>query len=321
MRTLFLLLLVPSLVVAVPLPKDAGEPPIEDAKGFIPFQKHAALPGKTIAVLVGEPDAVFQAEGRSGPPGQVGLGVGGVSYRWVYLPTDGKEMITNLSVELPNGKTRVYPKLNLATGGDMKRLGVDVPYALVEVNVNEGAGSPEGDAFVATGIKRVDGSKEFSLVVPDIIKDVRAKYETDLSNRQKDLDALIVEEAKRSLKGQEITGPREKNTLMYMTWLPEKEHLQVRFFSRVTDGAYKYGNGINIEFAPAPPGPAPRLPNGLRYGSQVGVEAGMQYEFAKDGKLVSTRELRAKAFAKELPPPPVMDIRRRPPPLPVPVPK
>jgi hypothetical protein len=110
-----------------------------------------------------------------------------------------------------------------------------------------------------------------------------------------------------------------------VTWLPESERLVVRFRTQMTDGDYKYGNGINIDL-PAPPvanGPAkggaavaPRLPNGLRYGTQFGIEFGAQFEYTKAGKLDRVKTLSIESFTKELPMPPMLG-RPRPVPLPV----
>jgi len=313
---------------AVPLPSDS-KGVITDRAGFIPYRNHLKMPGKIIAVLAANAHPVLSAEGRVGPPDQLCIGWNGGSYRWVYVQTEGNAIITNLSVPLPDGKTKVYPKLNMANPTGVKPWEINRQYALVEVEVNDGAGSPAEDAFVATKMKRLDGSKEYPFELAAGILDFRTQYEAHLSEKQKDLDAVMDEAARKALKDRKPTGPRESTTLMYMTWMAESEKLIVRFRTTITDGDYKYGNGINIELQPIDPiAPAkgedaapPRLPNGLRYGTQFTVEYGLQYEITKAGKVERTSTLEAMATVKELPPPPMLDVRKRPLPLPVPTPK
>lgn len=312
----------------VPIPPDKKGDVIADRAGFIPNRKHLALPGKIVAVLATDAQPVLSTEGRSGPADQLCVGWNGGSYRWVYVPVQEKAMIQNLRVNLPEGKVKVYPSLSMASPTTVKPWGIDAPYALVEVEVNDGAGSPAEDAFTATKMTRLDGTKDYPIDVAATIAACRKQYESHLTEKQKDLDAAMDEAAKKALKGRKPTGPREKNTLMFVTWMPDAERLVVRFLTRVTDGDYKYGGGINIELPPRPlpPGPAlggavppPRLENGLRYGAQFGIEYGAQFEVSKAGKVEKVKTLPPESFAKELPPPPVFD-RRRPVPLPLPVP-
>ncbi len=105
---------------------------------------------------------------------------------------------------------------------------------------------------------------------------------------------------------------------MYVSWLPDKERLVVRFRTKVTDGAYKYTDGGAFD-RPLPPGgfgrrPPPR-PFKVRYGTTFGIEYGMAYEVSKTGTVEKTLALPAKAFKEVLPPPPGA-VRGGPVPLP-----
>jgi hypothetical protein len=312
---------------AVPAPAEKKSDTIADQENFIPQRKHMAVAGKIIGVLVADPQAVLSTEGRSGPLDELCIGWNGGSYRWVYVPVKEKAMIQNLQVPLPDGKLKAYPSLSMANPANVKPWGIETPYALVEVEINDGAGSPVNDSFVATKMRKLDESKEYPLQVAKVIGELRKKYETLLSDRQKDLDAAMDEAATKLLKDRKPTGPREKSTIMFVTWMPEPEKLVVRFRTTITDGEYKYGNGINIELRPVPlpPGPPqggpapPRLPNGLRYGTQFGITVGAQFEVSKTGKIDGMKTLESKSFSKELPPPPA--FRGRPVPLPVLPPK
>ena len=319
-------LCVVTTAAAVPIPNEKKGEVIADRANFIPNRKHLPIPGKIIAVLATNAAPVLATEGRSGPPDQLCIGWNGGSYRWVYVPSDGQALINNLQVPVADGSKKVYPRLNMATPTSVKKWDIDKLYSLVEVEVNDGDGSPANDSFVATKLKKLDGSKDYPIQVADVIADLKKQYEAHLTERQKDIDAAMDEAAKKALKERKPTGPREKSTLMFVTWMPESEKLVVRFRTQITDGEYKYGGGINIELQPRPlpPGPAqggpaapPRLENGLRFGTQFGIESGVQFEVSKSGKIDKIKILEPQSFSKDLPAPPAFD---RPRPLPLPVP-
>jgi hypothetical protein len=298
-------------VSAAPLPADPNEGIIADRTGFIPNRKQLPVPGKIIAVLVADAQPILSTERRIGPPDQLCLGWNGGSYRWVYIPVDDKPQFGNLTVTLPEGKSRVYPKLSMASLATVNASGIDSPYSLVEMEVNGGDGSLAGDWLVATKLKKLDGSTEFPIRVAEVVADLKKRFESHLSENQKEIDAAMNAAAKKAIKDRMPTGPREKNTLMFVTWMEKEEKLQVRFLTKMTDGDYKYANGINIELRPAPPpqsappqgGAAPptRLENGLRYGAQFGVELGEQFEVSKDGKIGRMKRLEMQTFQNDLP--------------------
>ena len=307
-----MLVAVPA-VFAVPIPIERKEGVVTDPAGFMPNRKHMPLPGTIIAVLLADAQPLLNAEGRHGPAEQLCVGWNGGSYRWVYLPCDDEATINRLSIPLPDNKSKVYPKLNMANPTTVKPWGIDAAYSLVEVEVNDGLGSPEHDSFVATKIKKLDGSTAYPIQTERVVADLKKQYEAHLSEMGKDLDEAMTRAAAQAIKGGEPTGPREKNTLMFVTWLAETEKLQVRFLTRITDGSYKYARGINIELSPAPAPPAPpqggelppsRWANGLRYGAQFGIEYGVEYQVSKAGKIEGKKTLAARSFQKEIPAPP-----------------
>ena len=80
--------------------------------------------------------------------------------------------------------------------------------------------------------------------------------------------------------------------------------------TKITDGDYKYGGGINIELPRRPCCPRrrvaasprrPRLPNGLRYSAQLGIEYGAEFVISKSGKADKVKTLAPQSFANELP--------------------
>jgi hypothetical protein len=300
--------LIGSTLLAVPVPSESKKGTISRAD-FVPYRKHLPIPGKIVAVLLTDGQPILTTEGRSGPPDQLCIGYNAGSYRWVYVPVAENATIQNLRIALPEGKTQVFPKLAMASPANVKQWGVTASYSLVEVEVNNGMGSPAEDAFVATNMKVLDGSKDFPIKVADTIAQLKGEYEKHLTEKAKDLDAAMEDAAKLALKNKKPTGPRVKNTLMFVTWMAETEQLHVRFLTKITDGAYQYANGIKIEFAPpplppAPPkggiAPPPRLPNGLKYGTEFGIEYGVSYEVSKSGKVERTKTMDIKTFTNDL---------------------
>jgi hypothetical protein len=81
----------------------------------------------------------------------------------VCVPADGRPLIQNLTLPVGEKGDRkaVFPALNMADRKTVRAAGVKTSYALVEVEVNDGAGSAAGASFVATRMKVLDGSKEF----------------------------------------------------------------------------------------------------------------------------------------------------------------
>ncbi|HEY8503369.1 MAG TPA: hypothetical protein VIL46_02225 [Gemmataceae bacterium] len=309
------LTLPPLFALAVPLPTGGGSDAITDHGGFFPHRKHPPLPGKAVGVLLADAQPVLNAEGRSGPPDQLCFGRGGASYRWVYVSApEGRPTIGTLRLPVADGSTRAFDNLSMASPAAVKHWEIAAPYALVEVEVNAGLGSPAGDAFVATKMKQLDGTDEYPLKVAEVVAELRKRYDGYLSEQGATIDTALNGAARKALKGAKLTGPRERRTLMFLSWLPGQERLLVRFRTRVTDGAYRYANGIKIDLGVARPrpGPArggdadpPKLPHGLRYGTLFGVELGMYYQVDKTGKLVRARPLSVEPFQEEIPEPPV----------------
>ncbi len=293
---------------------------VKDRAGYFPVRKYAPLPGKAIGVLLGNAKDLVALDGRSGPPDALVFSVGGNSCRWVYVPTTENPQITNLQVPVgDNGKKEIYSALNMANPRSVLPWGVTAPYSLVEVDVNSGLGSPAGESFVATNIKVLGGSKEFPLKMADVIGDLKKRYSDFLKSRDADVEKAMAETAVKSLKDRKPTGPREKMELMLVTWMPQAETLQVRFKTRIADGAFIMGNanGPNLDIRAVDPPPdlppqkdvpktdaariAPKK-GGLktRAGTAFGIELGRAYEVSKQGEVIRIDELPIDSFTHEV---------------------
>jgi hypothetical protein len=307
-----------SLLQALPVPSD-GNKTITDRKNFIPNRKFEPLPAKAIGVLVYDAQPVLNAEGRTGPRNQLCFAQNGCSYRWVYVQV--AQNPTWPSLDIPVGREterKPFKDLSLATPETVTRFGVTTKYALVEMEVNGGLGGPAHHSFAATKMTRLDGTKEYPLNVAKVVEELGKKYEDHLRDEAQKIDAAMVEAGEKYLKEEMATGPRERSELLFLTWLPESQRLRAHFRTHISDGAYKYAAGLNIELGPPAPAvsrpgdllPA-RLPNGLRYGKQFGIEFGMAYEVSKSGEIEKSLVLPIEAFQKELPMPKVFGEEKK----------
>jgi hypothetical protein len=305
-------LLVAWTVTAAPVPVKTEET-IKDRTTFIPHRKYAPLKDKMIGVLVSDVVAMMGQEGRGGPPDAMGFSAGGGSYRWIYVGVTEKPLINNLQVKIgeQGDRTKIYPSLSMANAQTVKQWNVAGPYALVEVEVNDGNGAPADESFVATKMTQLDGTKDFPLKLNDVIADVRKKYETYQAEQKTKFDTALDDAQKSALKDKKPTGPREKKDFFYITWLPESQRVRIHFRTTITDGHYEIvGGGIERDPPALPPGrrppvrpPPPRF-EGFRSGTTFGIEYGMAYEVTKSGNIDRTLILPVEPFKKDLPVPP-----------------
>src|SRR5262249_1562629 len=154
---------------------------------------------------------VLALEGRSGPAEQLCFGSGGTSYRWVYVTAGKNATVGRVVIPVGSqGERKVFDNLSVASPATVKRWGVEAPFALVEVEVNGGQGSPATDAFVATNIRRLDGSREYPLKLDEVIPDLRKRYADFLAEKATAIDGSLNEAIKMPLGTRKLTGPREK---------------------------------------------------------------------------------------------------------------
>ena len=332
-----LIVLGSASLLAAPVPKDTDEP-VVDRKKYLPNRAYQPRPGKVIGVAVSDVVGMMGREGRSSQADALGFSSDGGSYNWMYVPMDDMPQITNLNVRVgPKGEETIqFAKLGMATLKRIEPWGVKTAYTLVEVEVNNGKGAPADEAFVASKMRVVDGSKAFPINVDDCVAKAKALYAGYRNENAKKFEEAMAKAGKDALAEKKATGPREAAELMHVTWLTKENRLVVTFQTTLTDGAYQIGGGgANLDGVdPVPEAvpvkavakrpPPPRDLPGVRWGTQFGIEFGRSYEFNIDGAALGTKTLAAERFKKELPPPPA-GIGRLfelpPPPLPVAPPK
>lgn len=351
MRRLLPALLV--LLFAAPADLSAQADGVD--KDHLPYRRHAVLPGKVVGLLVHKAQPILSTEGRSGPPDQVCFAADGNSYRWVYLPTFQNPRITNLQVPVGNkGEIDIYPSLDMANLPALAGWGVRRPVTLVEVEVNQGKGSPAIDSFVATNVRVLEGTKEYPLQVVDAVAEAEKRFEKLLQDKKAVFEKALSEVQKKTLPAQPATGPRKIEHLTFLTWHAKREVLEVRLRGTIQDGSFRTIRGGGIEPVPLPlpvpprgrklPPPPARPQGGLnggpqqeafvafpppppreiemRVGTAFGIHFGLVCEFDRHGKLLAERELPIREFVtpEQLPPGGPGGIRPRPLPLPLPPP-
>src|SRR5262245_41977322 len=126
----------------------------------------------------------------------------------------------------------------MANAKEVKRWEIDVEYALVEVEVNDGEGSPPTEAFVATKMTRLDGTDKYPLKLPDVLADAKKRYASHAKDNQKKIDGEMADVQKKVLKGRKVTGPKATDELVFMTWLPDTDRVKIAFRTRINDGAF-----------------------------------------------------------------------------------
>jgi hypothetical protein len=269
-------------------------------------------------VVIGDVAATMGQEGRGGPPDAMGFSRDGCSYRWMYVPADGEVLVTGLNVPLgeKGDRSRTYAQLNMARPATVKRWNIDVPVCLAEVEVNDQDGTPAIEGFVATKMRRLDGTEAFPAKLTDVVAEARKRRAAFEEDQKKAVDGAFAD-ALKERKDKKLTGPREKSEVLYVTYLPDKERVRVAFRVTLTDGAYQFGPGGVNPLPPPPvldrdfgPGqaqqlrrpPPPRFEN-FRWGTQVTVEYGVAYEATRTGKIDRVLVLPPQAKVTELPPP------------------
>jgi len=299
------------IATAVGLPGTGGQP-LKYGNDLIPHRRHMPLKGRAVGVLVADGQSVLATEGRSGPPDQLCFSAAGCSYRVVYVPVAANPQIVNLQVPVgDSGRVQVYPSLDMARSANVKSFGVEGKYTLVEVEVNNGQGSPKTDSFVATQIHVMEGSKEYPLSTQKGVAQMRTKFADYQKEHAKANDEAMDRAAKWALGDRKPTGPREKEELLYVTWMPDTERLRISFQVKLTDGDFQLvespvrpGEGGKVPPMKGTIEGQPQGPARIRTGTGFALTFGVMYEIDKQGKLVGAEVAPFTRSTWQLPPPP-----------------
>ncbi len=297
-------LMIGGMVLAAPTP-DVTEDVFKDRATFIP-SKIAPKPGKVIGLLITDANAVIGRDGRQGSPSQFAFSTADQNYDWVHISWPVDTFVSEWKVRTgEKGDTiKVFNNLTQATPDTVKeKFGFSARYALVEMEINEGLGAPGRDWMVATQMKRLDHTREYPLDVPEVVAQMRRKYDAWLRDQELSMNDKMDQAQKQYLKETKPTGPRQTTTIMYLTWLPASQRLSARFLTRIADGAFEDGKAIEPASGERPglPGGPERsssrtAPGKFRHGTEFGIEFGLAYEVSKSGSLERTLKLPVESF-------------------------
>lgn len=314
-------------LAAAPVPISIPDTAATDPAKFLPTRAYPPRDGTVVGVLVADAVPVMSRDGRGSQPDAIAFSRDGGSYNWLYVPVEANPQITNLQVRVgpKGGSTVVYPKLSMASPKTTAAWGVGEKFTLVEVTVNDGQGAPADEAFVASGVKVVEGTKAFPLKAGEVVTSARGEFGKYTAAIKKDLADAMAKSQKAALGDEPPSGTVKSEDLLHVTWLPADEHLAVTFLAKQSDGAWKKGRGgANQDDGLRDPPPRLVKPGGVAppppddtevtWGIGFGIEYGRTYVYSKDGKLVKTVTLAPTAFKLVVPPPPAVGGPR---PLPV----
>ena len=253
---------IAALLLALAAPQD--EAVVQDRTTFIPVRQYPAAGARQVMLLVTDGTPMLRLDSRSGPPFCLS---GGASYWW----------ITGVQDAAP-----------------VRAWGVTGKFALLDVEVNDGAGTRAGEFTLrATKVKRLDGTPEYPIRTSEAIADLERRYGEHRRALQPEIEASLEKSRRESVGDAKATGPRAESTLPYATWLPAEERLRVRFRTTLVDGTFQHAGGSQT-----------RSPEDSRYGPEWGVEFGMSYELDKAGALVKRERLAGEPFRRLKPTPP-----------------
>ncbi len=270
------------------------------------FTTFASLPGKARGIMIANVTKTMAAQKRTGPSGAFGFASGLGNYRWVYLPCTSKSNQVS-SVTVLVGQTHATEKRfsEVCPASEMllKPLGITALYTLVEVEVNDGLGSPDnGDAIKISNLRVLDGSPAYPLHVADAVRDMQQCFEAYVKQQQDEIAGAMKRSALESPGNPQSTTSRQAKDRVFVTWLSDRDHLWIECRCEVTDGDYKYGKGIEVGPQSRRPLSAPKT-SVMRYGTEYGVELGMVYEMSKTGELVESHTIPLTSFHRTIEPP------------------
>jgi hypothetical protein len=273
--------------------RSPAAPTASDTPFHLPVQDFRPLPGKIVGVLASNCQAVLANEGRKGPADALTFGAGSGSQRWIYLPNQPKPLIGAMlfAVGEDNSQKKRFDRLNLATLGALKSAGISEPFTLVEVEVNGGLGCPETQAFVATKVHSVEGSKRYPLRVSEVVVRLQRKFEEWKTTKSQSFELALAAQRKAlgwlARKGTK----RGEEQLLYATWIPDRMVLQVQIRIRLQENDPLPASSAHRNQGEDGSRPEAKLSRSL------GVEAGMEYEITRFGKIERAEPIPLKAFS------------------------
>jgi hypothetical protein len=270
---------------------------------FLLRRQFDALPGQTRGLLVSGVGAALRAEGRSIPDDAVLFGRDHDSYRTIYVPLpDSTETVTLPVPSEERDSQRIVRER--FQGYALARLALLRPvyendgFAIVDVEVNGGRGSPAGvDRFAATKIRRVDGSPDGYLFSAAAAMR-RAKEICASHGLMKDVQNLA-SDLLSTTSGQAPSSKPSTPTLhMHATWNSQAEQIEAKCIVQATRAEHEAGEGTKSTQGNS-------TGSGRAWGFEATVSTGLLLTISRAGEVLVTDRLPLTRDVREIKPPPV----------------
>lgn len=247
------------------------------------------LRGTAIGVLNAGIAPTLAEEGRSAPEGALGFAHKSFGYHLLYIAmlTGGDD----LELKVGDGSSsRQFRGLKLATVEDLSRLGLKELPCLVEIEVNEGLGSPGDGAFFASKIRRLDGTPAFPASVPEILRNLERRFRPGPAPPDGP-------PAKPAADAAPVAAAPQEHTSNFITWNSERQHLEVQFVHRRVSSLVRRAVGIEAVTDDH------RANVGTPYGIEKSVVSGNRFEVDRSGKIINSLVNEPRTVIQNLAPP------------------
>ena len=265
----------------------AQEAPL-DRKTFLPPNHFPPLPGNSVMLV--NTYRIDSAEEH------LRFSVDGSSWHQAFVPTANDNSLHNREFLVgPAGEKAVYPRVTWALR--WKDSPFAGSYSLMDVEINDGRGTPAGqNAFVVTRSRVVEGTADYPIRPGKLIEGFWTAHQAWIKETWPEIEKGLLK-ARAAVDGRSyariIAGSFQG------TWLAGPKRLRYRVMTEVEDGSVYQPDG-----------------SGFRWGITIGQE------FVADvaGKPLSTTTLPLETFKVDVPARPPEPARLQPgfPPLPPP---
>ncbi len=281
--------LIAASTAAFALSGDESSPKtVMDREHFIVQSSWSAVPGRAIGLLL--PDLISPGDGvnhlsaASVADRALSFSTAGHNYRAVFIPVSSHPTGRDLTVRTADGGTRFYALVDNAAP---RTAPVKGPYAVVELEVNDGEGATDDNRYpiVATKVRPLDGTPGYPASTSAIMEALQARHERFAGSQAADADSILARLA-TALPPRFVVDRalRTSWTATYATWLPDLRLLRVHFATRWIDTA------TDQAWTP-PPWDGTRHPIERPPQQRVGAELGSAYDVSPDGHLARVGRL------------------------------
>ena len=198
-----------------------------------------------------------------------------------------------------SGPVQAFPNIVPATQSILRSRDIPGPFALLEVEVNEGKGSPPpplGENFVATSFRVLDRTQQYPLdssqAIDEAVKRCRTKFAMIMA-----ADPAFASVARSAFRASK-SKMRKELLDAGATWVSHSERIRVECNFRLVDDEFKYGRGVlqDEDHMNA-------SNQGIPSGRQSGVRVTVFFEASKTGNIEFAGETVPQEFTIDVPPP------------------